>query len=75
MAAAAAVGAERRRCRVFGSAKPARGDGSRCCQQLFSNTQIFVCRFYIFFLPSPSFRSCISILSRFTSSPSILLAI
>lgn len=63
------VGAEHQRCRVFGSTKPAHGDGSRCCQQLFSNTQIFPCRFYIFFLPSPFFRSCISILFHASSPP------
>lgn len=67
--AAAVVGAEHQRCRVFGSTKPAHGDGSRCCQQLFSNTQIFPCRFYIFFLPSPFFRSCISILFHASSPP------
>lgn len=48
-------------------AKPAHSDGSRCCQQLFSNTQIFVPLLYLFPTIIPFFRSCISILFHSSS--------
>lgn len=67
--AAAVVGARSTDVAVSSAAlSQQHGDGPRCCQQLFSNTQIFLCRFYIFFLPSSFFRSCISILFHASSS-------
>jgi len=51
---AAAVGAEHRRCRVFGKHQASRTATACGVANNFFRTRKSSCRFYIFFLPSPS---------------------